>query len=318
MITRRIAMVLGAGASMPYGFPSGFDLMTQIINQLDPIRNNQPRSLMLAVGFEQIDIERFRDALRQSGRKSVDSFLEHRPEFIPIGKAATACMLLPCENTERLFSRNQSNWYEYLFNKLNAKFDNFEQNTIAIITFNYDRSLEQYLLTAMQNSYGRKADECAKKLAEIPIIHLHGQLGTLSDYDGKKIAFGAAIDAQAVRRAAAGIQIIHEDIKDKPQFQTAHQILSQAERICFLGFGYDQTNLERLSSGVELGNKVVIGSAKGITPMESDLIQQLLGKLGFRIPNVVDGQTLGFHPGKALDYMHGEVLEFLRHHCPLD
>jgi hypothetical protein len=45
--------------------------------------------------------------------------------------------------------------------------------------FNYDRSLEHFLFTALKYSSGKSDDECAGKLKTIPIIHLHGDLGAL-------------------------------------------------------------------------------------------------------------------------------------------
>jgi len=108
-----------------------------------------------AAGFRSGDIEDFRNSLERSGRSSVDAFLEHRTEFLEVGKAAIAALLLPCEKEESLFDLNRdSRWYEYLFQKLNAGFEDFANNRIAFITFNYDRSLEFYLFTALKHAYG--------------------------------------------------------------------------------------------------------------------------------------------------------------------
>src|SRR5205814_6081210 len=68
-------------------------------------------------------------------------------------------------------------WYQYLFGKLNASFEEFGQNKLSVVTFNYDRSLEHFLLTTLQYSHGKTFDQCADLLmANIPIVHVYGQL----------------------------------------------------------------------------------------------------------------------------------------------
>jgi hypothetical protein len=319
MITRKVVLILGAGASMPFGFPSGSGLMTQIISRLS-VMKDQMRLLIREAGFKPEEIDDFRDALKKSGKRSVDAFLEHRTEFLAIGKIATACILLPYEREESIFRRDDSNWYEYFFNKLNARFEEFDKNSVSVLTFNYDRSLEQYLMTGLQNSYGKASGECAEKLHSLPIIHLYGQLGRLPSLGGEGIEFGAALNPDVLRRAAEGIQIIHEDVAKNPTFDRAHELLSNAERICFLGFGYDRTNLERLAPYRPPSGQVVIGSAKGFTGRECESIRETLTKLGFPLPtgNQVL-KPLAFYPHEGgLDFGFGEVIQFLRQHCPLD
>lgn len=319
MITRKLVLILGAGSSMPFGFPSGSDLMSRIINRLTPSNPDPMQSVIRDAGFQPKEIENFRNALTKSGKKSVDAFLEHRSEFLEIGKVATACVLLPLESEDRIFGRNDTNWYEYLFNKLNASFEEFDKNSVSVLTFNYDRSLEHYLLTALQNSYGKTSDECSRKLASLPIIHLYGQLGSLPSLGGQGIEFGAEINPDVLTRAADGIQIIHEDVAKNPQFQRAHELLNSAERVCFLGFGYDRTNLGRLARYDQPPKQGVIGSAMGLTERECLLIRETLTKLGFPIPGI--GTLTHLHLNSSvggLDFIFGEAIGFLRAHCPLD
>jgi hypothetical protein len=132
MITHKIVLVLGAGASMPFGFPSGADLKTEITTSLVP--RNPWHSLLVEAGFEASHAERFRLSLLKSGKRSVDAFLEHRPDFLDVGKAATACALLPREREDLLFPAQES-WYDYFFNKLNAQFEDFGRNSVSVVTF---------------------------------------------------------------------------------------------------------------------------------------------------------------------------------------
>lgn len=88
-----------------------------------------------------------------------------------------AQVLMCCEDNVVMFERGD--WYQYFCDKLNTSFEEFDQNKISIITFNYDRSLEHSLFTALKNSYAKNDRDCASKLKNIPIVHVYGQLGYL-------------------------------------------------------------------------------------------------------------------------------------------
>jgi hypothetical protein len=81
--------------------------------------------------------------------------------------------------------------------------------------------------------------------------------------------------------------------------------MREAQRICFIGFGYDNTNLERLFGGGVGPLRDVFGSAKGLSEQECVLIK---GKL----------RTLGCSTGIALQPAYGDALDFLHYYCPLD
>jgi len=173
---------------------------------------------------------------------------------------------------------------------------------LRILTFNYDRSLEHFLFTALRNSSGKSEDECAGKLNTIPVIHLHGDLGALP-YTRKALArpYDTNITSEALNIATKRIKIIHEGIANELQFQQAQIILSNSEVICFLGFGYHPLNMERL--GAEncrigsLASKQIIGSSFGLTDAESSQISHR--------------HHFNLRPSPHA-YQHLDVLQFLR------
>jgi hypothetical protein len=266
MITKPTTLILGAGASAPFGFPTGNELKEKVLSLVadDPLFGSYPR----------IFVENFKAALLKSGKTSVDAFLEHRPEFIQMGKTAIAMILIGCEDEAGLFVQTKNSWYEYLFNQLATTFDDFDKNKLSILTFNYDRSLEHYLYTCLQNTYGKSVDECAKKLKSIPIVHLHGDLGELPYLLGTNSMrpYSTKLSDGTVGIASQRIRIIHEGIANEPQFTQAHKILSESQHICFLGFGYHLLNIRRLGfkdAKSYLGSKIW-GSVHGFTHAERD------------------------------------------------
>ena len=241
-------MVLGAGASYPYWFPTAKELKNRICEAFsDP---NTAGSRLLG-GRNASQFVEFREAFWKSGVPSVEAFLERRTEFLEVGKLAIAYCLIPYEHEANLYHpREQAgDWYEYLSGKLNASFDEFGNNKLSIITFNYDRSLEHYLFTSLRSLHGRSIDDCLEKLAKVPIIHVFGQLGTIQyPQRGCREYLPLGGDEGKVRDAvldaAAGITLLHQEASD---LNEARKLLGAAERVCFLGFGYHPLNLSRLT-----------------------------------------------------------------------
>ena len=186
MIEIPTVLVLGAGASMPFGFPSGQILVDIICHFLRPgesfdcewvpswlsTQMNETVKLLRNT-FEWRRIEDF--AERLDGEESIDAFLEDKTgDFVDIGKATIAAALLPFEREQALFHDfmarrllkafkgredpvgTTKNWYQLLWRALEAPFEEFQDNKIHIITFNYDRSLEHYLFTRLKRRYPGK------------------------------------------------------------------------------------------------------------------------------------------------------------------
>ena len=291
-------LILGAGASAPYGFPAGRKLMNIILKHLDPMKGSELPVTLARFGIKANTIKDFSKNLDYSGRQSVDAFLEHRPEFLKVGKLAITLSLIPYENESRLFDRNkyETNWYEYLFNKLNAPFNSFHENKLAIITFNYDRSLEHYLITALGSAYGKSVEECSVPLNTIPIIHVHGRLGALPWQEGLKRSYEPEPFIDEIEAVSEQIKVITDDVQDSSEFKEASTQMHNALDIIFLGFGYHDENLQRLRIK-EFGNKHPVGSAYGLGDSE---ILDVKGKWGIKLAKE-----------------HGEVLEFLKNHVTL-
>ncbi|MGB7292163.1 MAG: hypothetical protein WBD99_08325 [Thermodesulfobacteriota bacterium] len=308
MITKKTVLVLGAGASRHLGFPTGTELKDQILNyDADKIKqsvHSDPVWGYVLSKFSYETYSKFFNGLKKSGRQAVDAFLEHRDELIDLGKALIARILISCEREEVLFE-TKNNWYQYFYNKLNAKFEDFSNNNVSVITFNYDRSLEQYLLTAIQNDYGKTEQEAADVVKSIPIIHLHGNLGDLPSLAERNARqYTQNCTPEILQLCIDSIKIIHQRIEADPQFLQADRQLSEAEIVCFLGFGYDKINLDRLKvNRIFKGDPKIFCSSFGLSDSER-----------MYISNYIKGNTI-------IDYGYNEgndVISFLRKHSPFD
>jgi hypothetical protein len=281
VITTPTVLVLGAGASCPYGFPTAKQLRNHICEAFSS--RDTPASRLL--GDNAAPAEKFlefREAFWKSGTSSVDAFLEGRPEFLDVGKFAIAYCLIPLESEANLYTPpgDAGDWYQHLSERLNPSFDEFEHNKLSIVTFNYDRSLEHYLFTSLLNWHGRSVDDCIEKFAKLPIVHVYGQLGKIPypqpgcrqylpfGEDEKKV-HGAVVGA------SQGITLLHEK---ESELEEVHNLLTAAERVCFLGFSYHPLNLARLAlkDSVVGRSRQVFGTARGFKTGELDQTQQSL------------------------------------------
>lgn len=250
MVSKRTVMVLGAGASHPYGFPLGGTLRKTIIASLGPNESNSLKSSLRGLGYGIATIERFSQELRDAQHYSVDAFLEERPEFIELGKAAIAAALIPEEDPGSLFGEKSADeWYKYLINKIWSPSEG-KTAPLTILTFNYDRSLEYYIEHVKQTRCKEHQEILAEKLDKLKIIHLHGHLGLLphqaTDKNEACRKYESSLTPEAIKTAAANIRIIHENLDNDYQFETAREALSQAQTICFMGMSYHPVNIKRL------------------------------------------------------------------------
>ena len=284
MITRPTVFILGAGASYGFGYPFGKNLVEIILKNFDPDNTKNSIELFKGLGFSMEEIADFRNELKFSVSPSIDTFLEPRKEDERyLGKLAIANALIPFENEEPLFYDNS--WYSILFNKINSSFENFDKNKVSFITFNYDRSLEYFLLTTLKNRFQKTAQECAAKLKNMPIVHLYGKLALLpwektNSFDYTR-EYNSKITPHFLRKSSTSLKIIYDkvDLPNDPDFKKAKLLLSGARKIYFLGFGYHTDNLERLRI------KSLTSSTSGISSSTSTpTVSRIIEGTSFKLP----------------------------------
>ena len=295
MIQTQTVLVLGAGASQHLRFPLGGELKISIQSHLARPEIDTFQ-ILKRLNFEQDHILGFQNALSYSGQPSVDAFLEHRPEFTVVGKTAIAQQLIQTEQDDYLFSH--AGWYEYLLNTLAPTPEGFGENKLAVLTFNYDRSLEHYLFTALKNRFALSDRDTTKAMASIPIFHLHGSLAPLPWQSSPGVRpYNDRTDLESIRLARDSIRIIHEDAGDDQVFQRAHQLIAQAARLIFLGFGYHRDNVRRLMLPTTPAKARLYGSCFGFTKLETEDIKKLFPK----------GIVLGYYMYDVLDFLRNEI-----------
>jgi hypothetical protein len=255
LITTNTVFVVGAGASVPFGMPTGGQLL-DTAQKLD-LHNT---TIKLANQFSADRVEPLQAALVNCQDSSIDALLEQRPDIELAGRHLIASLLLESERNSAAGYRGiGSDWFRYVWDEMVVGArgaDAFGANHVSFITYNYDRMLEYKMIGGLKARYRAGENEIRQVLDAIPIIHLHGSLGPLPEIsNGGGVPFGldterrpdlAGALQQYLAQSADSIRIVHQANPNDEFFTRARELLSDARQVFFLGFGFGATNVQRL------------------------------------------------------------------------
>jgi len=299
MITEKTVFILGAGASCPYGFPSGAQLRKEICfdftdKYLRFLKNtNSYDNGLRFQGFEGL-IKRF----FESSTKSIDLFLARYSEIADIGKYVIAFEMLNAEINshfnEQSKNEGKEDWLFYLFDRMTntikdrTQIKKFSENNISFITFNYDRSLEHFFFTSLCNSFNvpkyEPKNEILNVLRQLKIIHVYGSIAPLDWQDNENgVEYRTQITESILQKTSKNLRTIYEE-KQNPELDEAKKLIANADEVFFLGFGYASENMGilKLPELIPYCCKVygtAFGlEAKEISDIKNNIIQSLKPK----------------------------------------
>ena len=265
MIDDVTVMILGAGSSFQYGFPTGPELKKWMLSEAQK-PDTWPKHFDGFCPPEMADD--LRNALIASPDDSIDAVLKRRGGLGPIGRMMIARRIASCEQDKNVFPAR--GWYKDLFHMLRLDDDNFRSPNLIIITFNYDRSLEYYLMRTIDSALEGHGQKMAKyKLKNIMIHHVHGSLGPLNE-----VPYGLNGNETLLPAAYENIRVISDaSLDSSEEYRSAVYALQHAHRVFILGFGFDETNMTRLQLDKIIG-KVPVYSTNYRLSCKADLINR--------------------------------------------
>jgi hypothetical protein len=287
MITDKTVFILGAGSDNIYGFPTGSGLREYIIkdfiNDLASvwdIYNEPPHpekyQYFLFNTHPQINAKikrcfletapEFIDRFKNSSNLSIDLFLSRNQKFEEIGKLAIIIKILKAERDskfrEDLDKEIQGiDWYKHIFTEMSKtltepdSYVNFKDNNLTFVTFNYDRSIENFIHESFYNSFDAIVDyklvtdsnneNIPAKLIPFKFLHVYGKISDLPWQSNESIFYGANGEIE-IKKYSENIKIIYDKRKSEQEIKTIKGEINNAERIYFLGFGFALENLKIL------------------------------------------------------------------------
>lgn len=321
MIQKKIALVIGAGASAPYGFPTGEALIDAIM-QLSPeyvIKHpgfaDDGMSFAFDNSFLNHALEEFQQILWRAKPPSIDAFLTSNPQFAAIAKPAIAAALIPCESEDTLLRVTpDEDWYLLLRNEMGTKKADFSESAtnLFIITFNYDRSLEYYFKTRLCAFHGEQ--EGLELFKKMNILHVYGELAKphfLPCSDKTVREYNPRLTHIEVAKCIPEIKIISESQDDSIELQKAWSWIAHADTLCFIDFGYDPTNIQRLRISEYFKGGKILGSCKGFTGNE-------LGRISRRFPGNIRKSAITVAESIRFGDTQHRARDFLRNNDVFD
>lgn len=282
--------VVGAGAGVPYGFPTGARLNAAIVGRANLWEGGAAAvgaripHLCEAMGLDANKYRELRTMLQWASPRSIDALLDTRGDLLDTGKLAIAATLLPLErSTPNALFPSQGDWMGYLFDRaIGADLDRAAE-TVSFVTFNYDRLLEHRLTQYVAAVKGVGLERAWELAQRIEVVHVYGQLGPYSPVTEEGAVHWPTLDLgndaasvvlasdERVRAAVEGISLVHERQDSTENVVRARRAVARASTLWFLGFGYDDTNLSRLSATLptQTTGSPIYGSAFGMLPGET-------------------------------------------------
>lgn len=318
MFKSKTVFIVGAGASCEAGLPSGEALKTEIANRLDIRFGDYGNTLKSGdIGI----IEALREASRLEGTGgdinrylpdcwrisevvptasiSIDNFIDaHRgnKSIELCGKLGIVKSILDAERVSKLagtaddperFSLKglAGSWYLSLLQMLTegvARDDiNSLSNNVSIITFNYDRCIERFLVQGVADYYAVEVQVAQDVVKSIPIHHPYGSLGPLPwQSQHGYTQFGSK--RADLLNVASKIKTFTEGMDDDEELVAMQSLIADADTIVFLGFAFHPLNMELLTSHRNASATRIFATSLGLSKSDETVISEdiirLLGK----------------------------------------
>lgn len=317
----KTVFIVGAGASLDFGFPLGTQLVTRIremiSNELQTGSDGTLRDAATRGGY----IDDFDTAAREIAAgmvvsRSIDRFLHSRrgnDAITKIGKNAISLAISRYEagsylefdegdwdKTQNALLEARNSWLGKLFAMLQEGYSPNDAEKVfedfSFITFNYDRTIERYLRLAFSHTLGQTYAEASRITSGIPIHHVYGSLGEVDGASGKGgLSFGPSYGEIQVNLDDMSHRIrTFTESRDEDAIQRCHQEIRSSDLIVFLGFGFDALNLEALFPEPLASSQTFSGTMLGVGPKEQEDIARFLGGnipnrlIGTDCPNYID------------------------------
>ena len=227
--------------------------------------------------------------------QSIDNYLDaHRADSVInlVGKMAICQAIIEREATSNItspdssniynqfdFSRSENTWLNAFLRKVTEGIPREEIErvfaNVAIVTFNYDRCIEQYLFYALQRYYRASEQDVISALSNLQIVHVYGKVGRLPWQRGASSAvpFGDLSKANLFD-VASTISTFTEARYDSAVIDDIAAAFDNAVRIIFLGFSFQEQNVDvlpQVASHVD-----IFGTAQGMSNPNLKVIESEL------------------------------------------
>ena len=279
--------VIGAGASIEFGYPSGEKLKEQIKEILDPNSEEFKKINLYSLCNKELEKQKFINTCEMI-RKTIDSrftiddcikFHKGNKDIEFVIKLAIVKLIADLRYNEKsLFkSKNElrikDSWLSSFFNLTTKRLRDQEIEArlcrIPMITFNYDRNIEKYI-NYIYNQMFERNTEFSKE-----IHHMYGSLPKESDF---------VKENENLINWSKNIKTYTELEDKRINVRDCDHRVYKIKSIIFLGFGYDDINMKLLAQSMnrEIEKKIfgtIYNSDEDLKETDEDLKENIINKL---------------------------------------
>lgn len=275
-------IIIGAGAGVPYGFPTNTEIKEILrstlfnpregtlkllsgrrldIHSLGSLKQSfcevlkkyikDSENLNLPIFEVEKQYRNFVGDLLASQEVTIDSFLSKRKDLREFGKVIYGSVIRYFETLNPI-QFYPDDWIQLVLNLLLPK--NLSKDEVLkalsnfpiILTFNYDRLLEEAIFLRLRSLFQIPEKQAMELVNRIGINHIYGKIG--SKNFSIVTSEGLSPEKTSIIGESQNIEIL--DLEKFQQneviFGTYPAIIEKAEKIYFLGFGFDKLNLKIL------------------------------------------------------------------------
>ena len=302
MFARKTVLVVGAGASREVNLPTGVELADKIASLLGfkfsfgtNIEEGDPRFVGALLRLFGNAINEHIQVIGQIAEgvrlvNSIDNYIDthrHDSRIAVCGKAAIVYEILKAEAASNMridrthgrprmdFDTLGDTWYP-AFGRLlvdqipRAEVDNVFNN-LAIICFNYDRCIEEFLAYWLASVYALELSQTRQLVDDLNILRPYGRIAPLGSIRMRGIDYGNDPSRLDFQSLINNIKTYTEQIEDDGLVAKIRFAMREAETVVFLGFAFHPQNLQLIMP--DTGNrkaKRVFASAYGFSKTDSE------------------------------------------------
>ena len=297
MLNSKTVFILGAGASFEVGFPLGSKMKEMISHKLnfksDSVGRLSGSGEMNIVGRLQnkyrTNFNEYIDVCRQisSGillSDSIDDFIDkhrHDERIAICGKLAIAFSIMEAESQSNLyvdpsncyntilFQSLGNNWYTKFYSLLTkgipkSDLGNIFEN-LTVINFNYDRSLEHFLVHALSKDYIIEKKEVIDLVKKLTIFRPYGSIDHNVQFGSNKLP--------DLDNIISNLKTYTEKVEEGEELKQVRSAIKESNAIVFLGMAYHINNMTLLKCDCDMRRKTIYATRKGISDHDIPVVK---------------------------------------------
>lgn len=338
MIRNKTTLIVGAGAGMEVELPDRRETLNKIAQGFDFARLGtelQTRDMQqLAVHLEKFSrrvgatpekLMEAGNAIRVAARvgNSIDAILEqvsNDPLATATGKLAIIYYTLQAESRAPLTLeprvegdlplRGSENWLFHLGKLITSGVPRAQAekcfDNLAIISFNYDRSVQHYLPFVVAMAFNMTLHEARQLVgAKLNITHPFGNAGRLPWEPGEApdVDWGVE-DPWNLANLIKEIQTASERLRNRQYVTGLHSALAGSKKIVFLGFDFDPQTIDFLFDYSLSHDPDVLAAVQGMNdPAKEAAFRMLKRRTG-----IEDESLIAIHEMRCFQLMRDYAL----------